>query len=242
MKRPYRNIGYFFLLLLALVIAGFTPNIPGTPFFGYYSQVAQHRQIPGIFHLHAAAALTWFALLSTQPFLIRANRPDLHRWLGRASLVVVAIFFLTALTVIKHAFIQGIAESPREIVLGDLAQPFLGLAQFLFFYAIALLKRKNLYQHVAYMVAAALASATPGLARLGLHVVGGMPGIMLAIVLMYAALVGFMLHAKISLHQPVLKSPFLPIIAVTFIAQSIQLVGSQSAAWLWLADKLVSIL
>lgn len=242
MKRPYRNIGFFFLLLLLLVVAGFTPNIAGTPFFGYFSTVARHGQIPGIFHLHAAMAVTWFALLSTQPFLIRANRLDLHRWLGRASLVVVALFFVTALQVIKHTYLKGIAYSPRDTVLAGLEQPFIDLVLFVSFYTIALLRRRHFHQHVAFMIAAALASATPGLARLGLHVVGGLPGILLMLVLIYASLVGFLLYAKIRLHQPVLRSPFLLILAVFFIAHVIEVVGAQFAAWLWVADKLVSVL
>lgn len=242
MKRPYRNVGFFFLLLLLLVVAGFTPPIAGTPFFGYFSAVAHQRQVPGIFHLHALVAVSWFALLSIQPFLIRANRLDLHRWLGRASLVVVALFLLTALQVIKHTYLNGIAHAPRDTVLAGLEQPFMDLALFLFFYTVALLQRRHFYKHVAFMVAAALASATPGLARLGLHVVGGLPGILLVLVLIYAALVGFLVHAKVRLQQPLLRSPFLPIIALFFIVHTIEVAGERSAAWLWLADKLVSVL
>ncbi len=243
MKRPYRNIGFFFLLLLLLVVAGFTSPIAGTPFFGYFSTVAHHGQIPWIFHLHAAVALTWFALLTIQPFLIRADRLDLHRWLGRASLVVVALFVLTALGVIKHTYLSGVAAHvPREAILAGLEQPFIDLLLFVCFYAIALFRRRHLHQHVAFMVAAAVASATPGLARLGLHVVGGLPGILLVIVLIYATLVGFLLYAKIRWHQPVLRSPFLLILAVFFIAHVIEVVAEKSAAWLWLADKLVSVL
>src|SRR4051794_15589256 len=117
MKRPYRNIGFFFLLLLVLVIAGFTPRIPGTPFFGYFSHAAQFGKIPPVVHLHPLSAVAWFALLSTQPFLIRANRLDLHRLLGKASVVVVALFLFTAFQVMKHFYIQGIVKLPRDTVL-----------------------------------------------------------------------------------------------------------------------------
>ena len=92
MKRPYRNIGFFFLLLLVLVVAGFTPRVPDMPFFGYFSQLARsgHAQIPLVIHLHALGAVAWFVLLCTQAFLIRANRTRLHRLLGKASVLVVA--------------------------------------------------------------------------------------------------------------------------------------------------------
>ena len=241
MKRPYRNIGYFFLLLLVLVVAGFTPHVPGTPFFGYFSHASQFASVPLVIHLHAFVALAWFVLLSVQPFLVRANRLDLHRLLGRFSVVVVALFLFTALQVMKHLYAKGILELPRDTVLSLLAQSFTALSLFVIFYGLAVLKRRKLHHHVAFMVAAALATATPGLARLGLYVVGGLPGILAVVALIYATLVGFLLYAKIRLQQPVLKSPYLLIIALFFLAHAMDFVGSRTAAWLWLADKIVSV-
>lgn len=241
MKRPYRNIGFFFLLLLALIIAGFTPHIPGTPFFGYFSNVARFGKVPSVIHWHALSAVAWFVLLSTQPFLIRANRLDLHRLLGKASVVVVVLFFFTALPVMKHFYTQSIVQLPRDTVLSLLAQSFTALSLFTLFYILALLKRRNLHQHVAFMVAASLASATPGLARLGLYVVGGLPGILVVVALIYATIFSFLLYAKIRLHQPVLRGPYLPIIALFFAGHAMDFVGSRTTAWLWVADKIVSV-
>lgn len=240
MQRPYRNIGFFFLLLLALVIAGFTPRVPDTPFFGYFSHLLESGQVPRVIHLHALGAVAWFVLLSVQPLLIRANRLDLHRLLGRFSVVVVVVFVFTAFQVVKHFYAQAIAQLPRDAALSLLAQSFTALSLFILFYILALLKRRKLHQHVAFMVAAALALATPGLARLGLYVVGGLPGILLVVMLIYATLVSFMLYAKFRLHQPVLKGPYLPIIALFLAAHAMDFAGARSAAWLWIADKIVS--
>lgn len=242
MKRPYRNIGFFFLLLLVLVIAGFTPPVPDMPFFGYFSQLARsgHAQIPLVIHLHAFAALAWFVLLCTQAFLMRANRVDLHRLLGKVSVVVVALFLFTVLQVVKHLYAKAVVELPRDAALSLLAQSFTALFLFTLFYLLALLKRRKLHTHVAFMVGASLAAATPGLARLGLYVVGGLPGILVVVALIYATLAGFLLYAKIRLHQPVLKSPYLLIIALFLMAHAMDFVGNRTAAWLWLADKIVS--
>ena len=240
MKRPYRNIGFFFLLLLTLVIAGFTPRVPGTPFFGYFSQVARFGQVAWVIHLHALVAIAWFTLLSAQPLLIRANRADLHRLLGKCSVIIVALFLFTALQVMKHFYAQGILELPRDRVLSLLAQSFTALTLFILFYSFALLRRRHLHQHVAFMVGAALATATPGLARLGLYVVGGLPGILLVVALIYATLVGFLLYAKIKFHQPLSRSPYLLIIALFFLAHAMDFVGSRTETWLWMADKIVS--
>ena len=242
MNRPYRNIGFFFLLLLVLVIAGFTPRVPDMPFFGYFSQLARsgHAQIPMVIHLHALGAVAWFVLLCTQAFLIRANRTRLHRLLGKASVLVVALFLFTALQVMKHFYAKAVVELPRDAVLSLLAQSFTALFLFTLFYVIALLRRRHLHQHVAFMVGASLAAATPGLARLGLYVIGGLPGILAVVALIYATLAGFLLYTKIRLHQPVLRSPYLPIMALFFLAHAMDCVGSRSAAWLWVADKIVS--
>lgn len=241
MKRPYRNIGFFFLLLLVLVIAGFTPRVPDTPFFGYFSHITQSSPVPLVIHLHALTAIAWFTLLSIQPFLIRANRLDLHRILGKASIGLVFLFFVTAIQVMKHFYIQNIVELPRDTVLSSLTQSSTALSLLLLFYSIALLKRRNIYQHVAFMVAAALASAIPGLARLGLYVVGGLPGILIILGLIYSTLIGFMIHAKIQFKQPISRSPYLLIIPLFFAANTMDFVGSQSSAWLWLADEIVKV-
>jgi uncharacterized membrane protein YozB (DUF420 family) len=240
-KRPYRNIGFFFLLLFVLVIAGFTPKVPGTPFFGYFGSAARFDPIPLVIHLHALAATAWFALLSLQPFLIRADRPDLHRRLGWASIVVVLFLFVTAIQVMKQFYTQGIAQMPRDTVLSLLAQSFTGLTLFGLFYAIALMKRRRLHQHVAFMVAAALAVATPGLARLGLYIAGGMAGILVLVALIYATLAGFMLYARLRFGQPVWRSPYLVAMALFLAGHAMDFFGSRTTAWRWFADKVVSV-
>lgn len=240
MSRPYRNIGFFFLLLLVLVVAGFTPKVTGTPFFGYFSQLVRSGQVPGVIHLHAWVALVWFGLLTIQPFLIRNNRLTSHRWLGRFSILVVVLFMVTAVQVMKHFYQFGIEKMPRDVVLSALAQSFTALSLFLFLYVIALLRRRNIHHHVAFMVGASLAAATPGLARLGLYVIGGLPGILTVVVFIYATLLAFLVYARITFKQPVWRSPYLPIMLLFLMAHVMDFAGSRTATWLWLADKIVS--
>ena len=109
------------------------------------------------------------------------------------------------------------------------------------FYLIAVWKRRSLHAHVAFMVAGAPAAATPGLARLGLYVVGGLPGILLVVLLVYATLVAFMLYAKLRLQQPILESPYRAIIAMFLLAHAMDFVGSCTAAWRWAAGQIVSV-
>lgn len=62
-RRPYRHLGFFFLGLLALVLAGFTPRITDTPFFGYLGRAPDFAGVPAAVHFHALVCVAWFALL-----------------------------------------------------------------------------------------------------------------------------------------------------------------------------------
>lgn len=236
--RPYGNIGWFFVVLSLLVVAGFSPAVPGTPFFGYVSQLAGGGDIPAVIHIHAAVAMAWLALLCVQPFLIRAQRPDLHRRLGWASLALAALLLVTAVQVTQHAWTKAIALFPRDAVLSLLAQPFTGLALFLACYTLALANRRRLHRHVAFMVGAALAVASPGLARLGLYLAGG-AGILAVIAAIYLTLLAFMLHARLRWRQTILRSPWWIVIALFLAAHALDLAGSGTAAWRAFAEYLV---
>ena len=240
--RPYRNVGFFFVALLVMVVAGFTPAVPGTPFFGYFSRAASSSvAVPAVIHLHVLVAMAWFVLLAVQPFLIRVQRPRLHRALGWSSLAIVALFVITAVPVMKHAFANALDGMSRNAALSMLAQPVNGLLLLLLFYGLAVWQRRRVHRHVAFVVATALVTATPGLARLGLYVVGGMPGILLVIVFIYATLVAFMLLARFRYRQPVLKGPYLPIIGLFLMAHSMDIFGSRTATWRAMAEGIVSV-
>lgn len=238
--RPYRNIGIFFLLLLLLVVAGFTPRVAGTPFFGYVGTVLRGGQVPAVLHVHALVSIGWLLLLVVQAFLIRAGRHSLHRALGWTSVLLVSVLLLTSVQAMQHFYRAAITRMPVDTALSLLAQSVTALSLLLVFYTLALLRRKHLHQHVAFMVAASLATATPGLARLGLYVVGGLPGILAVVLLIYATLAAFLIHARRRYRQPILRSPYLLALLLFFLAHVMDFVGSQSAGWRWLARQLVA--
>lgn len=91
------------------------------------------------------------------------------------------------------------------------------------------------------MIGTALPAATPGLARLGLYVIGGLPGILTVVVAIHATRFGFMLLAKIRYRQAILTNPYWPIIGLFLLGRAFDFVGIRSAAWLWQADRIVSV-
>lgn len=84
MERAYRNLGYFLLAVLPIFIAGFW--IP------YLSEIlAFDPSITPPVHIHAVLLFSFIAILVFQPLAIRYRAFSVHRLLGKASYVVMAI-------------------------------------------------------------------------------------------------------------------------------------------------------
>ena len=82
----YYNQGYWFLLLIVLVIARFY-----TSCFAVFFQ--PHASI---IHIHFMLMVLWIAMLITQPFLIKYKKLALHRMLGKISYILVPLALTSA--------------------------------------------------------------------------------------------------------------------------------------------------
>lgn len=236
MQQPYRNIGFFYIGLFVLTVAGFTPRIADTPFFGYFASAPQFENVSWIIHFHAIACVAWFVLLITQSFLIRSKRFQLHRMLGKASIGLFALLATSTILVIRQQYTRDLLSS-KEAAQAAVLPVILALVFATIFYTLALLKRRDLFQHVAFMLAAALTISTNGLTRLGIYLAGDLSGILWAALSVYGSLIGFWLFEKFKLQRPALKSPYLPITLLFLFNHVLAALGSNSAAWHWIADR-----
>ncbi len=148
----------YFAVLLVVAIAAFWPS--------YLSQLFVQS---GYTHLHALTATLWLLLLITQPLLIRAGRRDLHRLVGRLSLVIAPVV-LVSIVLLAHANIQGLAGERLAIQTYILyLQLSLGLL-FALCYAMAIIKRRDTPVHMRFMVGTALTMIDPIVVRIMLWV------------------------------------------------------------------------
>ena len=104
-RRENRFFLAYTILLLAIVLIGFTPSL--------YLRVAfETPPIPLYLHLHGAILTGWFVLLVTQASLIRGGNVALHRRLGYFAaaygLVVVAGGLMASLNVVARDLGMGI--------------------------------------------------------------------------------------------------------------------------------------
>ncbi len=157
MEKSYRNLGYFFLLLIPLVIAGFYKT--------YLVQFPTFEKVKHNFiHIHAAIAIVWLTLIIVQPFLIANKKLAWHRKVGKFSYV---IFPLLMLSFIPSVINNLHSDTPKYafFALGD------GTLLILF-YSLAIFYRKKSPLHMRYMIAAALVLFGPTVGRILPNLVG----------------------------------------------------------------------
>lgn len=146
--------GMWVVALLALALAGF-----------WRSYVSRIGAADAVTHLHAGLMLAWFAMLFTQPWLVRTRRLELHRKLGKLSYVLVPAIVLTCLGLSQ---LRMSAATPQSFGIQAFIM-YLGVAasvMFALFWALALVYRRQAGLHARFMVATALVMIDPALARL----------------------------------------------------------------------------
>ncbi|MDX1556160.1 MAG: hypothetical protein R3212_09050 [Xanthomonadales bacterium] len=151
----YANAPYWFAALLVLTLLGFWPS--------YFSPKASTATVAQ--HFHAVTMLIWVLMLIVQPWLIRKRRRDVHRVIGRSSLLVALLVVTSALYVVRDNLV-GLPQPYPPIGLSFF---WLGFASALFYamlYSLAIINRKDMQLHARYMAATALTFVVPGLGRL----------------------------------------------------------------------------
>jgi hypothetical protein len=94
-------------LFVIVAVAGFAPRS--------FAIVTGRMPVPPlVVHLHAAVMASWVVLLAVQATLSLAERMDLHRKWGRASLVVapLVLAMLIAVTVVRQNAAAGTPAGP----------------------------------------------------------------------------------------------------------------------------------
>lgn len=169
-KFYYHNLGYWFLLFIALAFAGFYKT--------YFSRLLE--PIPDLIHIHFVLMGLWIGMLITQPFLIKYKKLSWHRMLGKISYVLVPLILISAFLLTRREYYQKIDTlrqgaikglnhlSQFEIVKAAATNPAAILTCILFalFYFLAIWHRHKSNKHARYMLATALLIVGPTLDRI----------------------------------------------------------------------------
>lgn len=141
MDKSYKYLGYFFLLLIPLTIAGFYKT--------YIVQFPNFKEnITYFIHIHAFIASVWIGILIVQPFLIVNKKFALHRKVGKVSYIVFPLLILS--------FVPQIIRTANSDNQKDLFFSLADSSLLIIFYSLAVYYKKISSRHMQYMIATTL--------------------------------------------------------------------------------------
>ncbi len=180
-----RHLYLAFVLAFAVTLFGFWPSFKG-----------DLGPLDPIRMVHGALAVLWMVMLVVQSWLIGARQFRWHRWIGRASLVVVPALIASALVVVVDML--GPASHFDVSMRLTLAWIDLwSLALFALLFALAIAYRRTRFLHARFMASTVFLALPPALGRAyGMNIphIGGLPGALpLSFLTVEAVMVGLVL-------------------------------------------------
>lgn len=153
----FRNSVFFFLLIPLFAIWGFWVT--------YFTRPPE--TLSAYDHVHGAAMFGWCLMLIVQSVLIRTNRREVHRFVGRLSYLLAPLIVVSTVMLANYRLnVRGLTDEGMYILS---LQVFI-LIQFVFCYALAMKNRKRPDVHARFMVCTAFTLLDPIFARLlGVH-------------------------------------------------------------------------
>lgn len=153
----YGRVSFFFFLILLVVTWGFYRTyIVFFPSFEGFKPVQ---------HFHGAMMITWMALLIVQPLLIMTGKLSLHRLIGRLTFVIAPIVVVSMFLITKFGYYKPVPPLTHTEKIGGLSLQAFDIVQFVTFYCLAILNRRNTYNHMRYIIGTAVMMIGPGLGR-----------------------------------------------------------------------------
>ena len=163
MEKIYKNISLFFVLVFIILIWGFYksyiiyfPTFEGG-FFGGSSYNYIH-------HTHGALMLTWILFLIIQPILIKRQLHNIHRTIGKVSYFIVPMLLFSIFLVSKTFYYRTLTTATEKDAIGTITG-IVYIIAFAIFYLLAIVNKRNVPNHLRYMIGTSLLLINPGLSR-----------------------------------------------------------------------------
>ena len=221
-KRLQNRIFYFFVAIFIVTNLGFYKT--------YLIHFPTFEGFAWIFHVHGMLAMAWILMLIAQAYLIRAEKYDLHRLVGKLSYVIMPLFLASLFFAAKESYLTNIKTKPQTDVLANMTNGgtidifFIGLI-----YTLAMVYKKNVGYHLRFMASTGLIILMPGLGRF-VFVFCGIP-FPFALIPMILCGVGIgLIWLIIDLRNKKSAFPMGIYLVITLIMNAIG-IGSQSAWW-----------
>jgi hypothetical protein len=146
------KVVFGFMTLAMMAVVGFWRT-----YFSQLSNVSLHA------HAHGIAMSLWVGLLIAQAYLIRSDRRDTHRLLGKVSYLLIPIMAVATLSFAHMRLLEeGLTHERLYILYIQLHL----LALLLLAYGLAIYWRRVSALHMRFMICTALPLIDPALSRI----------------------------------------------------------------------------
>jgi hypothetical protein len=152
---PMRWAGPAYALLFLLALIAFWPGYLSLPKAGMSSWL----------HLHSVAASLWMLMLIAQPVAIHSNHRDLHRRLGKSSLLLMPVLLISFVG-LTHSTMRETTGPEFAVQAYFFYVRVVLVTIFVASYIMAMVNRRNSAVHSRYMVSTGLTLIDPVVHRL----------------------------------------------------------------------------
>jgi hypothetical protein len=198
MEKRQKLLIVLFTIIAIVTLSGFLKS-----YLFFFPNFGKFRYL---IHLHFAAFTCWLLLIVIQPILIRQKKLKLHRTLGKCSYFLAPLLVITIMFLVLQKVHREISVSQNEAII-DMLVGSLDILSFTIYYIIAMVNRRNVRWHVAFIIAASLIVLNPGMARL-LNLIKPNLGMLGAVLTPFIVSITILAYEKLKLKRPVLKSPY----------------------------------
>jgi hypothetical protein len=135
---------------IAMVILFILMQIAFHP--SYLKYFPQFHEFSWIHHVHGALMVSWVTMLIIQPYLIIKNKYKAHRLIGKISYVTAPLVFISMILITKLNYLKMVGVMPFTEVAAFQSLNFITPLNFLLFYSLAVIHKKDVFKHKRYMI------------------------------------------------------------------------------------------
>jgi hypothetical protein len=117
-----------------------------------FSYWLKFSEVPFRYHVHGLSATLWYIILIIQPYIYHKKNIQLHRTIGKFSLVVAGAVFASALLMLPHLFSLGL---PLSVVRTIIFQDSWTNIGFLVSVCLAIKHSSDIAKHARWMIVSA---------------------------------------------------------------------------------------
>lgn len=152
------------VILFILLQVGFHPT--------YLQYFPQFHGFSWMHHVHGALMVSWVMMLILQSYLIIKNKYKTHRLIGKISYITAPLVFISMILITRLSYLNMVGGMPFKEVAAFQSLNFITPLNFLLFYSLAIIHRKDAFKHKRFMIGTLFTISGAVFSRMLIHIFG----------------------------------------------------------------------